>query len=498
MSARVRILAAILVVVAAGMAIAGGVTFAMQRERALADLDVRLHEATAPLRALDSGKVPAPTTEGVDTAAFKPTEYSSTRDYVDTLIALLPPGRAEATLGIVDGKAVAHLDRGVGDLSTDDRFVADVVAATTSARGEAIQTTSSVVGEVRYIAIPVTVETDAATGIYVRVADVGAELDPVVASATTYAVTTLIMLAVIAVVGWFVVGRVLLSPIRSLRQTAEAVTLSDLHQRVPAAANDDIGDVGRTVNEMLDRLEGSVDVQRRLLDDVRHELKTPITIVRGHLEMMNVEDRDDVASARDIGISELDRMTRLVEDIDLLAAVEDDEYTMGLVDIGTLTTRVGELVVGIPGHAWKMLDRASVVVRGNPDRLLQAWLALADNAAKYTPDGSSIELGSTIVGGSVHLWLRDHGPGIPPSARRRIFRRFDRGFGRRDVGGSGLGLAIVDAITRAHGGSCTVTDTPGGGATFVIRIPVKLGGNASVFPAPVRAGDAIQQWEETG
>lgn len=496
MSSRVRILVAILVVVAVGMTLAGGVTFAMQRERTLADLDVRLHEATAPLRAITSGDV---TSNGdVDVAALDPSAYDTTKAYVSTLIDLLPPGRNEATVGIVDGKAVAHVDRGAGDLSADDRFIADVVAATTAAAGEAIETAATAEGDVRFIAVPVAGAADGATGIYVRVTDLDAELAPVTTSAVTYAITAVSMLALIAVVGWFVVGRVLLSPMRSLRQTAASVTLSDLHQRVPAAANDDVGDVGRTVNEMLDRLEGSVDVQRRLLDDVRHELKTPITIVRGHLEMMNVDDRDDVVSARDIGISELDRMTRLVEDIDVLAAVEDDEYTMGLVDIGTLTTRVGELVVGIPGHAWKMLDRASVVVRGNPDRLLQAWLALADNAAKYTPDGSSIELGSTIVGGSVHLWLRDHGPGIPPSARRRIFRRFDRGFGRRDVGGSGLGLAIVDAITRAHGGSCTVTDTPGGGATFVIRIPVKLGGNSSVFPAPVRAGDLIQQWEETG
>jgi len=288
-----------------------------------------------------------------------------------------------------------------------------------------------------------------------------------------------------------VTGR-LLSPIRHMRETADAITLTDLSPRLPTQGNDDISDLSRTVNSMLDRLEGSVDVQRQLLDDVRHELKTPITIVRGHLELMDPADAEDVANTREIGISELDRMTRLVEDIDLLATVEGDAYTMKDVDLGALTARVGELVAVIPDHAWSVEAHAHGVVTGDHDRLLQAWLQLADNAAKYTPAGSPIEIGSASDETGARLWVTDHGVGIPPAARHRIFRRFDRAHGKRTVGGSGLGLAIVDAITKGHHGRCVVTDTAGGGATFTIHLPPA---ESTGLPAPVRAGDVVLQRE---
>ncbi|CAN7325920.1 HAMP domain-containing sensor histidine kinase [Microbacterium sp. LjRoot45] len=244
-----------------------------------------------------------------------------------------------------------------------------------------------------------------------------------------------------------------------------------------------------------DRDETAYEAQRRLLDDVRHELKTPITIVRGHLEVMDPNDPADAAAIRDLGMAELDRMTRLIGDIDLLAAVETDKFTMSEVDLAQLTQRVGELVTVIPDHAWSVEQTADAVIRGDGDRLLQAWLQLADNAAKYTPAGSAIEVGSAVHAGGVQLWVRDHGPGIPPALRHRIFRRFDRGTGKRSVGGSGLGLAIVDAIAKAHRGHCAIADTPGGGATFTLEIPV---GTKAPVPSPVRAGDVLMQREATG
>lgn len=244
-----------------------------------------------------------------------------------------------------------------------------------------------------------------------------------------------------------------------------------------------------------DPAEGSFDAQRRLLDDVRHELKTPITIVRGHLEVMDTSDVEDVTAIRNLGIAELDRMTRLIGDIDLLAAVETDQLTMSDVDLAVLTQRISELVSVIPGHEWSIEQQATGVIRGDRDRLLQAWLQLADNAAKYTPAGSPIELGSAVHASGAQLWARDHGPGIPHAVRHRIFRRFDRGSGKRVVGGSGLGLAIVDAIAKSHRGHCSVADTPGGGATFTIEIPI---GTRASLPTPVRAGDVVLQREASG
>lgn len=244
-----------------------------------------------------------------------------------------------------------------------------------------------------------------------------------------------------------------------------------------------------------DGAEASFDTQRRLLDDVRHELKTPITIVRGHLELMDPNDPADAGATRELGIAELDRMTRLIGDIDLLAAVESDSFSMGDVELAELTRRVADLVGVIPGHTWSVEQSAQAVIRGDRDRLLQAWLQLADNAAKYTPTGSAIEIGSAVHPSGAQLWVRDHGPGIPPAMRHRVFRRFDRGAGKRSVGGSGLGLAIVDAIAKAHGGRCIVAETPGGGATLTLEIPI---GTRASLPMPVRAGDVVLQREASG
>ncbi len=254
---------------------------------------------------------------------------------------------------------------------------------------------------------------------------------------TTYIMSAIVVLGAIGVVGWFVTGR-LLSPIRQMRETADTITITDLSPRLPTQGNDDIADLSRTVNSMLDRLEGSVDVQRQLLDDVRHELKTPITIVRGHLELMDPSDAEDVASAREIGISELDRMTRLVEDIDLLATVEGDPYTMESIDLGALTARVGELVAVIPDHSWSVdaQGRGRRAGRSGPPA---AGLAAAgrQRGEVHARSARRSRSAATPTPPAPGYGCATTAPGIPPAARHRIFRRFDRAHGKRSVGGSG-------------------------------------------------------------
>lgn len=496
LSARARILGAILAVACIGLAIVGSVTFLVQRERVIAEVRDRLVAQVDRLETVADG------TSATDAADAEPSgattaqenvdvdEFRSVEEYLRTAVARLVPARNEGAVAVIDGEPrfVPSTLSGF-DISGDERFIERVVAETADG---ATKTGTAVTeaGSLRYIAIPVSMEGDPQRGIYVRAIDLGAELSPVTAAITTYSIAAVVMLGAIGFVGWFVAGR-LLSPIRDLRDAADAITLGDMSPRLAPQGNDDISDLTRTVNSMLDRLEGSVDVQRQLLDDVRHELKTPITIVRGHLEMMNPGDAADVAATREIGIAELDRMTRLVEDIDLLATVEGDGFTLSEIDLGALTARMSELVAVIPDHAWSVDGRADGRLIGDSDRLLQAWLQLADNAAKYTPAGSPIQLGSAQDETGARLWVRDHGPGIPPASRHRIFRRFDRAQGKRTVGGSGLGLAIVDAIAKGHGGQCVVTDTPGGGATFTIHLPPP----AADLPAPVRAGDVVLQRE---
>ena len=497
-SARARILGAILAVACIGLAIVGSVTFLLQRERVIADVDDRLFAQVRMLEVV-AGTTDEPTDDaasGTTTAveALDPEDYDSIEDYLHDAVALLVAGQNEASVAVIEGVPRYRPETLSGfDISQEYALIERAVAETQAKDGAVRGTAMTDQGSLRYIAIPVEVDGDPRTGVYIRAVDLGAELAPVTTAVTTYWIAAVAMVAAIAVVGWFVAGR-LLSPIRDLRDAADSITITDLSQRLPEQGNNDISDMTRTVNSMLDRLEGSVDVQRQLLDDVRHELKTPITIIRGHLEMMNPADATDVRSTREIGIAELDRMTRLVDDIDLLATVEGEQFEMAPVDLAGLTARVGELVTAIPGHEWSVDAQAAGVIRANHDRLLQAWLQLADNAAKYTPEGAPIEIGSSLDETDARLWVRDHGPGIPPAARHRIFRRFDRAHGKRTVGGSGLGLAIVDAITKAHGGRCVVSDTPGGGATFTIHLPLP----SAALPQPVRAGDVVLQREAVG
>ncbi|MEZ3159668.1 HAMP domain-containing sensor histidine kinase [Microbacterium sp. BWT-B31] len=502
-SARARILGAILAVACIGLAIVGSVTFLVQRELVLGEVQARLVAQVASLESIagvddeDSGQ--GSSSDSADSSVtagegLRIDDFLSVEEYLFAVVSRLVPARNEASVALIDG-TVKYIPRTLSgfDISKDREFLARIIEETAAAGGTVYGTALTDQGSIRYIAIPISMPGDPDSGIYVRAINQSAELKPVTTAITTYWIAALAVLAAVGIVGWFVAGR-LLSPIRQIREAADSITIADLSPRLRERGNDDIADLTRTVNSMLDRIEGSVDVQRQLLDDVRHELKTPITIVRGHLEMMDPTDVTDVENARDIGISELDRMTRLVEDINLLANVEGDGFDMKEVLLGSLTARVGELVAAIPGHTWRVEAIARGHVLGDNDRLLQAWLQLADNAAKYTPEGSPIEIGSALDESAARLWVRDHGPGIPPAARHRIFRRFDRAHGKRTVGGSGLGLAIVDAITKAHGGQCVVADTPGGGATLTIVLPL-LG---TELPAPVRAGDVVLQREASG
>ncbi|MGC5170788.1 sensor histidine kinase [Microbacterium sp. DT81.1] len=487
-----------------GLVIAGGITFVAERERVINEIDDRLESQVASLVTVaamtDVEPIPAPDASQAPATAreeLRPADFGSVNEYLRAAVARLVPGLNEASVAILDGVPRYRPETLSGfDISDNDQLIDRVVEETKGSDASLIGTSVTDEGALRYIAVPVSMEGDESKGIYLRAIDLDAELNAVDTSILTYAIAALATIAATGIVGWFVVGR-LLSPIRRLQETADSITLTELGARIPTGGNDDISDVTRTVNSMLDRLEGSVDVQRQLLDDVRHELKTPITIVRGHLEMMDPGDSDDVALTRDIGIAELDRMTRLVDDIDMLATVEGDQFSMVTIEVAGLTARVAELVAVIPDHEWSVEAAGDGTVEGDDDRLLQAWLQLADNAAKYSPPGSPIELGSSSDAAGVHLWVRDHGPGIPPAARHRIFRRFDRAHERRSVGGSGLGLAIVDAITKAHDGHITVTDTPGGGVTFTIHLPLRQG-SPTELPAPVRAGDVVMQREATG
>ena len=230
---------------------------------------------------------------------------------------------------------------------------------------------------------------------------------------------------------------------------------------------------------MLDRLDEAFTSQRQLLDDVGHELKTPLTIVRGHLELLDPSDPAEVAATRDLALDELDRMSSLVADItELSTAGLASTLDREPVDIEAFTASVHEKATAIsPEHEWTLGEQAALTADVDAGRLAQAWLQLADNAAKYSPAGSTIVISSRFDESddpALVLSVADDGPGVPEALRERIFDRFTRVSGGRGVAGSGLGLSIVQAIAAAHGGWAEVEDTRQAGSLFSIRLPLAV------------------------
>ncbi|KQQ95682.1 hypothetical protein ASF62_04075 [Leifsonia sp. Leaf325] len=468
-SVRMRIVVSILVVTALGMTVAGVVTIFVQRERVLAQIDTRLAGTADDIRL-------AATTG--DAAGELP---SSVRELLNTAMARIIPDTNESTVGVIDGTAAlvpaADLPFRLDD---DPAFLARVLA---DARGGevVVGTIDADAGTLRYVVVPVSIDGDPQTGLYVSAYNVSAELAEVRDAFTTYAIVAAGALVVIGLVGWFVSGR-LLRPIRSLRETAARISVSDLSERIPVSGTDDVSDLTRTVNTMLDRLENSFLSQRRLLDDVSHELKTPLTIVRGHLELMDADEPDEVRATRDIAIDELDRMDNLVVDIGLLVKSRNPDFVRASpTDIAELTEMVHQKASMLSGtHAWLLGDVAEVEASVDAARLTQGWLQLADNAAKYSATFTPIEIGSSVVTDAaghpaVELWVLDEGEGIALDAQERIFDRFTRVQEGRGIDGSGLGLTIVAAIAEAHNGSVQLESTPGSGSRFAIRLPLAEG-----------------------
>ena len=289
----------------------------------------------------------------------------------------------------------------------------------------------------------------------------------------TYAITALLSLIVITGLAAWQAGR-LLAPVGRLSETAQEISATDLSRRLPETGNDDITALTRTVNGMLVRLEDAFVGQRQFLDDAGHELRTPLTVLRGHLEVLDQGDPQDVAETRALLLDELDRMSRLVGDLILLAKTGRPDFLDAQpVSLERLTHTVLAKARGLGDRAWRLDGAGEAIVPMDEQRITQAVLQLADNAVKHTEPGDEIAIGSAVGGGRARIWVRDTGPGVPAEDQERIFDRFARSQVAEDDEGFGLGLSIVNAIAEAHAGTVSVEDAVPAGACFVISLPLE-------------------------
>ncbi len=432
---RSRILASILATAALGLAVSGLVSYALQRSAVLHEIDDRL---ASELK--EAGRVVV-AQDGI----------GSTSDALSRIVSVAVPPEDGGSVGLVQGRP--SYTPGVAEAVQPERlpgFAARVTRETSD--GTVRRGTMVVDGRAyRYLAVPVRVDGDPDRGVFAVAIDVGLRLDSVNSTFRAYAVLAIGSLVVIGVIGWLIAGR-LLGPIRRLNATAERISADDLDERIPIVGDDDVSALARRVNEMLDRISSGVEQRRALLDDVRHELKAPLSVVRGEFELLDSADPLVVAEARRVGIEEVDRMAAMVDHLADLTEVQTTAMSWATIDIAELTDDVRARAAKLSPRTWEVASRSSARLVGDRERLIQAWLQLADNAAKYSAPGSPIELGSSSDDREARLWVRDHGAPILIEDRTRIFERFARGRSATGSTGSGLGLAIVSAIAHTHGG----------------------------------------------
>lgn len=325
------------------------------------------------------------------------------------------------------------------------------------------------VGRVDYLAVPLK-SRDRVRGVYVVAVFRDREKAEIDAAVRAAGGIGLAVLLIGALVGWRMADRVL-GPVKLVTKTARAISESDdLRRRIPAPGRDEVAQLAATFNGMLDRLERAFGAQRRFVDDAGHELRTPITIIRGHLELLG-DDPAERTETLALVMDELDRMGRIVNDLLMLAKAERPDFLkLETVDAESLTRDVYDKAAALAPRDWQLESAGRGKIVADPQRLTQAIAQLAQNAVAHTDKGEVVTLGSAATEGEAHFWVRDRGPGIPYEEQERIFERFSRGAARRNEG-AGLGLSIVRAIAEAHGGRVELISRPGAGATFTLVIP---------------------------
>lgn len=308
-------------------------------------------------------------------------------------------------------------------------------------------------------------------GIFVVVYITTGERQEVNEAVWAVAQVTLVVLILASVLAWFAAGKVL-APLRLLVETAHSIQESDLTQRIPVQGEGEIADLAITFNDMMDRIQATFKSQREFLNDAGHELRTPITIIRGHLELMG-SDPEEQRETLDLVLDELDRMSRFIDELILLAKAERPDFLqLETVAIAALTEELYAKAQALADRQWRLEQKGVGQIVADRQRITEAIMNLAENATQHTQTGDVIALGSSLRNGKVRFWVRDTGEGIALADQQRIFERFVRApsqYSRSE--GTGLGLSLVRAIATAHGGRVELSSQPGLGSTFTLVLP---------------------------
>jgi signal transduction histidine kinase len=267
-------------------------------------------------------------------------------------------------------------------------------------------------------------------------------------------------------------------PLRRIAGIAARVDAGDLTPRIEAKGRrDEVRILADAFDHMLDRLEDAFARQRSFLSNASHELRTPLTGVRGQLEVLARQASPSPAEVRRVErlvLGEIDRMTRLVDDLLFLARTDEGRFiTPESIDLEPYVADLFELSSGTAKRRFELGDVAAGTLEADPARLAQALRNVLGNAIEHTRENGLVSLSVERAGQGVRFVIEDDGPGIPEDQRELVFERFHRtdSARARSAGGTGLGLAIVREIVNAHGGSVHVGEARAGGARVELEIP---------------------------
>ncbi len=281
---------------------------------------------------------------------------------------------------------------------------------------------------------------------------------------------------VFSVLSSYYLLRRVMRTVGEITEAAVEIYEGDIDRRIIDSGDDDeVGGLVDAFNRMIGRISDTLYSQRRLLADVSHQLRTPLTVMRGNVELLqrSSSGSEDVSETAAVLLEEIEYMSSMVERLLMLErSTEQDFLMIDPIDLRSFLLDLFASAQMLGPRNWRMGTIPDLVFYGDSQKLRGAVLNLLENAVKATEDGALVELSAEADGARwVTISVEDEGKGIDPSLQEKIFTRFDRGESR-DSRGAGLGLAIVKAIVEAHGGTVVLRSSPGVGAKFSLILPV--------------------------
>ncbi|MCW4465991.1 HAMP domain-containing histidine kinase [Glutamicibacter sp. MNS18] len=472
-SIRARVLSGMILLVGFALTASGTASYVLERHELNERLDDSLTRTVEEFRVLAETGVDPQTRQG----------FAHAEDLLYTAMQRTLPARFQGMLGLSADQLQWTAPSSVELRLEDDPEFLEWARTSSTDEHVRIANVETEMSDYRAVVVPIQLSSDPNPARFVLAYDYSAEVRRIDTQFAVFIGVGIVVMLLAGGAAYLIVGR-MLEPIRKLRDTAQQISESDQSSRIEVSGHDEFAELTATINEMLDRLEEALNSQRQLLDDVGHELRTPVTIIRGHLELMDIADAEDVAQTKDISLDELKRMSMLINDLMTLAGANRADFvTSKPTDVGALLDDILDKARALGDRDWRIGNRAEVSVALDPTRITQAMLQLIANAVKFSAAGSRIDLGSAVLDDqqgrpTLRLWVHDAGVGIAQEDLERIFERFGRGQNSDRASGSGLGLNIVSAIATSHGGMVWVDSVPGSGSTFYIDIPLAEGAHA--------------------